>query len=247
MISFSLTHHHSNHQQISLDLLSKYMQNPITAPLYHQSDWGITLSCQDNCRVSLLVSLPQICSLFLVQETKRYIKNISWVISLFSSKPSNGFFLTQSKIQVLTRMDKKPYTIWSLPLCSHLLLPPLPSFTLCRHTGLFATLSDQKFFCLRPWAHTIPLTEDFFLPRLLQATPSPTSGICKHLFFTLLFQTQPNLHLNSLSSFPALFFSIELPVIKWLTIYWLILLLIFFRLEYTSDWHFVHWLINPQH
>ena len=68
-------------------------------------------------------SLPQICSLFLVQETKRYIKNISWVISLFSSKPSNGFLLTQSKIQVLTRMYKKPYTIWSLSLWSHLLLP----------------------------------------------------------------------------------------------------------------------------
>ena len=178
-------------------------------------------------------SLPQICSLFLVQETKRYIKNISWVISLFSSKPSNGFLLTQSKIQVLTRMYKKPYTIWSLSLWSHLLLPPLPSFTLCRHTGLFATLPGQKFFCLRAWAHTIPLTEDFFLPRHLQVTPSPTSGIYKHLFFTLLFQTQPNLHLNSLSSFPALFFSIELPVIKWRTIYWLILLLIFFRLEYT--------------
>lgn len=184
MISFSLTHHHSNHQQISLDLLSKYMQNPVTAPLYHRSDWGITLSCQDNCRVSLLVSLPQICSLFLVQETKRYIKNLSWVISLFSSKPSNGFFLTQSKIQVLTRMDKKPYTIWSLPLCSHLLLTPLPSFTLCRYTGLFATLSDQKFFCLRAWAHTIPLTEDFFLffckplPHLLQVFASIFSLPC---------------------------------------------------------------------
>lgn len=102
-------------------------------------------------------------------------------------------------------MYKKPYTIWSLPLWPHLLLPPLPSFTLCRHTGLFATLPGQNFFCLRAWAHTIPLTEDFFLPRHLQVNPSPTSGIHKHLFFTLLFQTQPNLHLNSLS-FPCLIF-----------------------------------------
>lgn len=75
LISFSLTHHHPNHQQISPDLLSKYIQNPITAPHYHQSDWGITFSCLITVGCPCW-SLPQICSLFLVQETKRYIKNV---------------------------------------------------------------------------------------------------------------------------------------------------------------------------
>lgn len=232
MISFSLTHHHSNHQQISLDLLSKYMQNPITVPLYYRSDWGITLSCQGYCRVSLLVSLRQICSLFLVQETKRYIKNISWVISLFNSKPSKGFFLTQSKIQVLTRMDKKPYTIWSLPLCSHLLLPPF-LHSLCADILASLLRSQIRNSSASEPEHTqflwlkTSFSPDFCksLPRLLQVFASIFSSPC-------YFKLNPT-SILILYPFPALFFSIELPVIKWLTIYWLILLLIFFRLEYT--------------
>lgn len=247
MISFSLTHHHPNHQQISPDLLSKYVQNPITAPHYHQWDWGITFSCLITVGCPCW-SLPQICSLFLVQETKRYIKNVSWVISLFSSKPSNGFLLTQSKIQVLTRMYKKPYTIWSLSLWSHLLLPPF-LHSLCADILASLLRSQVRNSSASEPEHTQFLSlKTSFSPDICQSLP--------HLLqvFTSIFSSPWYFKLNP--TFILILYPLSLPYFplqsSLLSNDWPYIDL-FYCLS-SSDWnilhesmHFAHWLINPEH
>ena len=131
--------------------------------------------------------------------------------------------LTQSKIQVLKMIYK---ALHNLALTS--LTSSSAKFSLFLHSlypdilASLLMLTGQKLSCLRAWAHAIP-RDWILLPRHLHVTPSGTPGrTVKDLFLTLLFQTQPNLHLNSLSSFPALLFSTALLVIKWPTIYLLV-------------------------
>lgn len=128
-------------------------------------------------------SLPQICSLFLVQETKRYIKNISWVISLFSSKPSNGFLLTQKSF---------------FPLFLHSLCADTLASLLRSQVRNSASEPEHTQFLWLKTSFSPDICKS--IPHLLQVFTSIFSSYC-------YFKLNPT-SILILYPFPALFFSI---------------------------------------
>lgn len=162
--------------------------------------------------VSLLASLPQICSLFLVQETKRHNVKVNWIIWL-CSKPSNGFSSHRVKSKSLQWFTKS-YTICPLPLWPQINLPRFLHSLYPDKLASFSILTQARNSPASGPEHLQLLLTEYSSPDISMSLPHLLQVSSRIFSWPCYFKLNPASTLT-LSAFPALFFSTAVLVIKW--------------------------------